>query len=52
MKIHMTRNEKKNKQPQKKEYGEKYSVELDAKAVCRKILQYQGKTTDLYYFLL
>lgn len=48
----MTQNEEKNKQQAKKEYGEKYSVELDARAVCRRILQYQGKTTDLYFFLL
>lgn len=48
----MTQNENKNKQQPKKEYGEKYSVELDARAVCRKILKYQGKTTDLYNLLL
>lgn len=44
LKIHMTQNENKNKQQPKKEYGEKYSVELDARAVCRKILQYQDCT--------
>lgn len=45
----MTQNEEKNKQQDKKEYGEKYSVELDARDVCRRIIQYQGKTTDLYF---
>lgn len=48
----MTQNEKKNKKQKKKEYGEKYSVERDARAVCREILQYQGKTIVLYFVLL
>lgn len=46
----MTQIEKKNKQQQKKEYGKKYSVEHDARSVCRKILQYQGKTQTCINF--
>lgn len=45
----MKQKEKEKKQQKKKNLKKKYSVTLDARAVCCNILQYKGKT--FLYFL-